>query len=54
MKRSISALLIWGALSLVTAGAAQAQDKTIKFGAPNDNWGLIHSLRHHNVIEREG
>jgi hypothetical protein len=54
MKRSISALLIWGALSLVTAGAAQAQDKTTKIGVLTDNWDLIHSLRHHNVTEREG
>jgi hypothetical protein len=110
VKRSISALLIGGALSLVAAGAAHAQDKTIKIGVLTDNSGLysdlcsagstlasqmaiedsgywdywdlndgarafskrtknneepsmvqasvysgsIHSLRHHNVIEREG
>lgn len=44
MKRSISRLLIGGALSLVVAGAAHAQDKTIKVGVLTDNSGLYADL----------
>ncbi|MBR1220552.1 ABC transporter substrate-binding protein [Bradyrhizobium sp. U87765 SZCCT0131] len=43
MKRSLSALLLGSAMILV-AGAAQAQDKTVKIGALSDQSGLYADL----------
>ena len=44
MKNSISALLLGTALTLVSAGFAFAQDKTVKIGALSDQSGLYADL----------
>jgi branched-chain amino acid transport system substrate-binding protein len=44
MKNTISALLLGTALTLVQAGFAQAQDKTVKIGALSDQSGLYADL----------
>jgi branched-chain amino acid transport system substrate-binding protein len=44
MKNAISALLLGSALTLVSAGFAAAQDKTVKIGALSDQSGLYADL----------
>lgn len=44
MKKSIASLLLGTALAVTTAGAAVAQDKTVKIGALSDQSGLYADL----------
>lgn len=44
MKKSIASLLLGTALAVTTAGAALAQDKTVKIGALSDQSGLYADL----------
>ena len=44
MKKSIASLLLGTALAVTTAGAAFAQDKTVKIGALSDQSGLYADL----------